>query len=340
LHAAYNPAIKGLLLRPVSGQSYGQGRSTGHFGRAVEKLLAWQRALTRNLTGLLDNTDNDRVIQNILELVRDYFDASNVSFDRNGYVTSFEIEISDGGGGYVPVEFTCTYTADKRIQKIAGSVLTIDFTYGSHNNYVEVGKDIFENLELTPFYIFQPRFLRGLNSIVLTTGGESTIFNFSFSGNSLTVNKVGATGVWSVADYQNGFPLQRMFGYWGTSSASGEYMGIITEDFVIDPVTGKIATVTDTEERRYDNTEIAPTTHVVVYTYLDDKYNNIWKEGSSIVYTYDPYGEWDLITSPNSTDQYSYTRDVTGNWTRHLDQAVFMGQNYNYDDRRTVQYYE
>lgn len=110
-----------------------------------------------------------------------------------------------------PVEyaFQCTYNADSLVTSITSDQMTVTFLYGDHGKYIEVEQDIFEYNQLDYLYVFQPRFLKNLTSVVINAQGQRLEFGFEVSGDRMTVKAPDGT-VWSETTYAGEFPAQRV----------------------------------------------------------------------------------------------------------------------------------
>ena len=78
--------------------------------------------------------------------------------------------------------FQCTYNADSLVTSITSDQMTVTFLYGDHGKYIEVEQDIFEYNQLDYLYVFQPRFLKNLTSVVINAQGQRLEFGFEVSG--------------------------------------------------------------------------------------------------------------------------------------------------------------
>lgn len=87
--------------------------------------------------------------------------------------------------------------------------MTVTFLYGDHGKYIEVEQDIFEYNQLDYLYVFQPRFLKNLTSVVINAQGQRLEFGFEVSGDRMTVKAPDGT-VWSETTYAGEFPAQRV----------------------------------------------------------------------------------------------------------------------------------
>lgn len=274
------------------------------------------------------------------------FYGRNVNFDSYGFVKDFIFKMQDDKGQEYEFTVKYEYTSDRKIAKIYTQGISVEFTYGTHDNYVEVAKDVFSSIGLSQIYLFLPDYIRGVKSIVATHPEAKVTFDFNFVGNQLSV--LADNQLWRKIAYLNGFPLKKEYAESGQKKDGAgkinKYINYITQEFSFNASTGKLSKIVTNEVYEFEDKTIPNEKKNITYTYLDDKYNNLETEGSTVKYTYDSYGEWDRIVAQTpefeNIDQYQYTRDGKGNWTRRIDRAVFRGEEWNYDDKRTIKYFK
>ena len=274
------------------------------------------------------------------------FYGRNVNFDAYGFVKDFIFMMQDEKGQEYEFTVKYEYTADHKIAKIYTQGISVEFIYGSHTNYIEVAKDVFASAGLSQVYLFMPDYIRGVKSIVATHPEAKLTFDFNFTGNQLSV--LADDQVWRKIEYSNSFPLKKEYLESGQKKDSAgkvnKYINHIAQEFTFNTSTGKLSEIVTNEEYEFEDKTIPNELSTITYRYLDDKYNNLETEGSTVKYTYDSYGEWDRIVAQTpdfeNIDQYQYTRDDKGNWTRRIDKAIFRGEEWNYDDKRTVKYFK
>ena len=158
------------------------------------------------------------------------FDGVNTAlFDRNGYITSYKIKGYDAANNPVEYAFQCTYNADSLVTSITSDQMTVTFLYGDHGKYIEVEQDIFEYNQLDYLYVFQPRFLKNLTSVVINAQGQRLEFGFEVSGDRMTVKAPDGT-VWSETTYAGEFPAQRVTEYSGEEYKTDDEGNYVKED--------------------------------------------------------------------------------------------------------------
>ena len=275
----------------------------------------------------------------------DYY-GRNVNFDEEGFVKDFILKMQDNKGQEYEFTVKYEYTSDRRISKIYTQGIAVDFIYGDHTNYVEVNQDVFGPIGLSSVYLFLPNYIRGLKGIVATHPEATLSFTFDFSGDQLSV--LADNELWRKATYKEGFPVKKEYVESGQKRGEDgkikKYINHISQNYSFNPENGKVSKVVTDEEYEFEDKSLPNEKQRTTYTYLSDKYNNIETEGPTIKYTYDSYGDWDRIVAKTpkfeNVDQYEYTRDEVGNWTRRIDRANFNGEEWNYDDKRSVKYFK
>lgn len=277
-----------------------------------------------------------------VDFVEDMSNIKLVEFDREGYVTRMTTDIE--GSALVT---TYEYDSQKRLRRVdflnsagqgIGMSIVVNYTE-AHANYIDIGHSFLNGLEFVK--AFQPRFLKGVSSVVTTTlESGSYEVKYLFSGRDLRVEDSGGNLLGTAVYSSDGF-ADSQTNFLATKKEGVEYYVDFHEVYDIDGETGKFVSITYTEEWNPATPGEGEswTTEPYVVTYLNDRYNNKHREGTSVEFTYDEYGDFLLVTAPLSSDSYTYTRDSRGNWTKRVDKVVFMGMDYTITDDRTVTYH-
>lgn len=283
--------------------------------------------------------------------VDEMFDGVNtVEFDRNGYLTSYNIKGQDAQYNPIDVDFRCTYNADNLVTSIASDDMTIEFGYGKHGKYVEVEKDIFDYNQIKYLYVFQPAFLKNLTSLTIVGQGQRLKFEFSFDGDRMTaIDPEGNT--WSETSYTGAFPAQRVTRFSGEEYKTDEngnyikedgkyvkiaYTAVATETFTFNSANGNLLAYVDSVVKTYE--EEGTATEQSRIRYNDDRFNTIAQQGNE-VFTYDRFGDYTHIESSMLVSDFTYTRDEHDNWYDRTETTVMLGETYNFRDQRTIVYY-
>ena len=279
------------------------------------------------------------------------FDGVNTAlFDRNGYITSYKIKGYDAANNPVEYAFQCTYNADSLVTSITSDQMTVTFLYGDHGKYIEVEQDIFEYNQLDYLYVFQPRFLKNLTSVVINAQGQRLEFGFEVSGDRMTVKAPDGT-VWSETTYAGEFPAQRVTEYSGEEYKTDDegnyvkedgqyvkvsYTAVATETFQFNAENGNLLSYQDEVVKTFeDNTTSTSRTQNL---YNDDLFNTIAREGNT-VYTYDDFGEYIHIESDMLVSDFTMQRDERNNWYDRTETTVLFGDTFTFRDRRNISYY-
>ena len=279
------------------------------------------------------------------------FDGVNTAlFDRNGYITSYKIKGYDAANNPVEYAFQCTYNADSLVTSITSDQMTVTFLYGDHGKYIEVEQDIFEYNQLDYLYVFQPRFLKNLTSVVINAQGQRLEFGFEVSGDRMTVKAPDGTA-WSETTYAGEFPAQRVTEYSGEEYKTDDegnyvkedgqyvkvsYTAVATETFQFNAENGNLLSYKDEVVKTFeDNTTSTSQTQNL---YNDDLFNTIAREGNT-VYTYDDFGEYIHIESDMLVSDFTMQRDERNNWYDRTETTVLFGETFTFRDRRNISYY-
>lgn len=276
--------------------------------------------------------------------------VNTVEFDRNGYLTSYNVKGQDAQNNPIDKDFRCTYNAGNLVTSIASDDLTIEFGYGTHGKYVEVEQDIFAYNEIKYLYVFQPKFLKNLTAITLVTQRQRLKFEFTVNGNLLTVKDPDGN-TWSESTYTGAFPAQRTTRFSGEEYKTDEdgnyikedgkyvkvtYTAVATETFRFNTQNGNLLSYVDTAVKTYeDNTTKTEESRI---RYNDDRFNTVAQQGSE-VFTYDEFGDYTHIESSVLVSDFTYTRDTHDNWYDRTETTVMFGQTYTFRDQRTIVYY-
>lgn len=265
---------------------------------------------------------------------------SDLRFDERGYLVGYRFTGYDAAGTVLDEQLHCTYDGQGRIESVAASAISVRLTYGTHERFVEVAADIFEQNNAEFLWLCRPRFVQGLKALEFTVAGERHTFTFRMTADGMEVlDRDGQ--VWSSCTYDGVLPAIRTTRYDGfTYDDDGNrvaYEGTYTECFAFNRQNGALLREEQNEHRIYADGSEEDLPYAI--TYFDDTYNNVATDGIW-VYTYDAYGDYLTVVAGQNSDEYSYTRDGHGNWTERIDMSTFMGgEPFEIREQRQLTYY-
>lgn len=265
---------------------------------------------------------------------------SDLRFDERGCLTQYRFTGYDAQGGVLDQEMHCTYDGQGRLETVLSTAVSVRLTYGAHERFVEVARDIFAQNNVEFLWLCRPRFVQGLDKLEFTAGGERHSFVFRLTAEG--VDAVDGDGhLWSSCTYEGALPKVRTTLYDGFVYDDDrnrlDFTGTYTEEFTFNRENGALLREQQNEHRLYADGSVEELPHTI--TYFDDLYNNVATDGAW-VYTYDAFGDYLTVVAGQSSDVYNYTRDERGNWTERVDVSTFLGgEPFEIREERNLTYY-
>lgn len=267
---------------------------------------------------------------------------SNIAFNENGYIESFNDDVSTEQGQIV-ISVKYTYNESNQLSLIeCPNSADLTFTYGNHGKYVEVHQDFFVGAKLSAMYIFQPMLIKNLTGITVKMHGQGTFeYKFNVERNVLTVIDPNEKE-WSKTVYSGIFPSVRTYNAdvtLDTESGGKVNCTAFYEDiYTFNPENGNILSLTlNVDYKSSDGTLLLEESSSK--TYYDDAMNQVKVSGKEN-YVYDEFGDRLSITGGYFDSTYTYVRDAENNWTTATERVVQNGEYWDtYSDTRIITYH-